>query len=766
MFKKYRYWIYSLLLVFFIPKALDFLFPLSGLYPPYSSVYLDRSGRVLRIFLARDQMWRIRLQDDEVSPYLRQTVLLYEDRYFYYHPGINPVAVVRAAFVNLRAGRVKQGASTITMQVARLIQPKSRTLLNKMLEVFRAFQLEWHYSKDEILAMYFNMAPYGGNIVGAEAAAYIYFGKSNRQFSRGEAAILTLIPQNPLKNCPSHDPERIRTLRDQLLERLDRSGLITPEEKRESQSEPIPADKRRMPFMIPHLSNRLNRLQQNQDRVETTIDLDIQLTAQQILQSRLSPLLSQHITNGAVVVIENISHHVMALVGSHDYFDRENQGQVNGANALRSPGSALKPFVYALALEQGFISPLSRIPDIPVSYGGYEPENYDGIYHGLVTTEEALSRSLNVPAVGLAAQVGYGNLYDFLKNAGLTSLNRSKDYYGLSLILGGCEVKLLELTNLYSGLANGGIFQEAVFVKNRPPTQSCKLLKPGTCYILSEILSQVRRPELPAVWESGVNLAKVAWKTGTSYGNKDAWSIGYTPRYTVGVWIGNFDGRGVSGMTGADMAGPVMFDLINQLEKNTDKRWFLPPDDVHIRQVCTKSGMPRSEYCASTSQELYLPGISPNHVCTVHKSYMIDQKNGFRLCSHCRQNRAYDEKVFEEWPAEVAVWMERNGYRMDRIPEHWPHCSRIVGGSAPVIRFPANNCQFKIRPNVNLKYQRILLDASVSNQTRKIFWFLNGKLLFAGSPIEKFFWEPRPGTHTLVCVDDEGRSSEIIITIN
>lgn len=750
---------------FFVANRLSPL-PLTKLHPTPSTVVLDRNDQMLRAFLAPDEMWRIRVTSDEISPILKKAVLAYEDRYFYWHFGINPISIARAALTNMRAGSVVQGGSTITMQVARMMQPKDRTFLNKFTEAFRALQLEWLFSKEEILTLYFNMAPYGGNIVGVGAAARFYFNKSPAQLSLGEAALLTAIPNSPNQLRPDINLKKAGTARKKILQLLVDCDIIDAKRRDEALSESLPTQRYELPFLTPHLATTLQQRFPHTERLQTTIELKIQTLAKNILKRHLTPLKSRGIDNGAIVVIDNESREALALVGSTDFFDDKIDGQVNGAMSPRSPGSALKPFIYALGIEHGLISPQTLLNDVPVEYSGYVPQNYDELYHGAVSMEEALIHSLNVPAVNLYAQLGEDGIYSFLKDAGISTLPKPKEYYGLSLILGGCEVTLLELTNLYAGLATGGVFGPVRFLKSQPQPPGKSLLSPGACYVITEILSKLRRPELPAVWEAALDIPKVAWKTGTSYGHRDAWSIGYNPEYTIGVWIGNFDGRGAPGLVGAEASAPVLFDLFDAIAKPSATRWFIQPTGVERRQVCSVSGMPLSEYCASAIDELSIPGVSPHQPCTLHQLVLVDQKTGQRLCSHCRIGRKYSEKIFEHWPAEIASWLTRNGRVIDPIPEHFIHCSKIVTGEGPVIHSPTANTEYKIRPGVNLDYQKILLDASVSNQTQKIFWFLNNRLIYSGVPNRKVFLTPQQGRHTLMCVDDEGRSSEVRIVIN
>ncbi len=740
-------------------------FPREKLIPKPSTAVVDRQGAMLRVFISSDQMWHIPVTGTNITPQLRQAVICYEDKYFNWHLGINPIALVRAAKANLKAGRIVQGGSTLTMQVARMMEPKPRNIRNKLIEMFRALQLEARYSKEQILNFYFNLAPYGGNIVGVVAAAQLYFNKRPDQLSLGECALLAAIPNSPTQLRPDVDRTATQKARDKVLRLMHRAGKISSQQLEEALAEPIPERRADLPFLAPHLCTYLVQNYPSSSRLETTIDVKAQQLAEAILEAHLQPWRRQGITNGSVVIIENKTQQVLAFVGSADFFDAANQGQVNGAMATRSPGSALKPFIYALGIEHGLISPQSRLYDIPVEYGGYQPENYDNTFHGMVSVTEALTRSLNVPAVNLSAALGEDGIYTFLKNAGVTTLKRERQHYGLSLILGGCEVTLLELTNLYAGLANGGIFRPYRLLKNQPEMPGKQLLSEGTCYIISELISQLRRPDLPASWEFSMNLPKVAWKTGTSYGHRDAWSIGYTPQYTIGVWIGNFDGKGAPALVGAEVAAPILFALFTALEQKSESRWFIQPASVAQRQVCAVSGRPLTENCAVASSELYLPGISPNLPCDIHQSILIDKKTGTRLCSHCRIGRQYEQRIVEQWPAEIATWMERNGFPIEKLPEHFPGCSKLASGDRPIIRSPSDNAEFKIRPSVSLKYQKILLDASVSNSSQKIFWFLDGRLVFHGPPAQKIFITPKIGNHHLICVDDEGRSSEVTFVV-
>lgn len=747
--------------------ALDLCFPLpqDRLFPKSSTLVLDNQGELLRAFLAPDDMWRLRVERDEIAPTLVDAVLAYEDRHFFHHPGVNPAALVRAGFANLGAGRIVQGGSTITMQVARMIEPKERTVMSKLIEMFRALQLELHYSKDEILTLYFNHAPYGGNIVGVGAASWAYFGKAPAQLSRGEAALLAAIPNSPNRHRPDVNPQGARSARDRVLRLQQACGDMTPAEVLAAGSENIPERRRDLPFSTPHLAEYLRRTYPDRERLATTIDRRAQELAEVTLLQHVAGLQGRDISNGAVVIIDNRSHRLLALAGSQNFFDSTAFGQVNGALSPRSPGSALKPFVYAQALDRGVISPRSLLNDVPVEFGGYKPVNYDENYSGVVSAEEALIRSLNVPAINLAAGVGGEEFFKLLKNGGVSTLNKPWAQYGLPIVLGGCEVTLLELTNLYAALADTGVFTPCRVLRDQPMAAGRPLFAPEAAYIVTEILAELRRPELPSVWDAAVNIPKVAWKTGTSLGKRDAWSIGYNRNYTIGVWIGNFDGRGSRGLVGAEVAAPLLFTIFEALNRGAQVEWFERPSRVSARQVCAVSGMPPTTLCVAMEQELYIEGVSPNRPCAIHEQILVDARSGVRLCNHCRAGHNVEERLISRWPTAIGTWLMRHGHAIDKFPAHNPQCPTVAEGSGPVIVSPAADAEFKIRPEVAREYQKLLLDASVTNATRTIYWFQNRKLIFSGDPASQVFITPTPGRHELICVDDAGRSSQVTITI-
>ena len=881
-----------LFLIITLSMLANWCFPLpkARLHPPVSQIVLDRNGEWLRAFLADDGMWRfsrqlsvISYQSQEVfdkpdtsltensyreantttdNYFLHQAMLTSEDRWFYYHYGINPVSIATALYDNLKAGEVVRGGSTITMQVARLMEPKARSIPNKLIEMFRALQLEHTYSKSEILTFYFNMLPYGGNIVGTAAASRFYFNKPQHALSLGEAALLAAIPNAPERLRPDRFPENARKAREKVLNRLLARRQISEQQWQEATQEPIPRKRYPLPFKAPHLSRmlvkenrshakpypstRLPHLQRHEwmgktdGRIYTTIDARVQETAVRILseyleaERKLSLRGSHSTSTGAIIVMDTQNRHVLAMVGSHDFFDREALGQVNGTLAPRSPGSALKPFVYALAMEQGLITPETLLFDVPITYAGYEPVNYNGKYNGYVTARQALARSLNVPAVNLnarlknrtsnstpiqhsKARVGGSTLHAFLKQAGISTLAPAQKY-GLSMVLGGCEVNLLELTTLYVGLANMGEFGSYQltlprnsrrgevtsplqgFRKPRVENHSSQhLLRKETSFIITEMLTDSQLPtntvKNPEAFERTMNLPKIAWKTGTSYGHRDAWCIGYSPTLTIGVWLGNFNGKGAPMLSGAEAATPILFALFTALTGQDTHRWFTKPEQLKTRQVCALSGAPVSSHCPIHKDDVYIPGISSVAVCTIHKRIYVNEATGYSLCSHCRKNSSQrsavssrrgevtsplqgfrkpkaeshfttdtslkdaQAQIFEEWPANAATWLAENGFAVPVLPKHNPLCTGTIAGNAPIILSPAEDTIYYIREGVPLENQKIRLIASASSRTQDLFWFLDGELIFQGNAGEQYWLTPAKGKHVLTCVDAEGRSA-------
>jgi len=760
----------TILIVFVFGTAVlfvaDRLFPLpkGRMFRKPSHFVYSREGLLMRAFSSSDRFWRKPVGLEEISPLMLKSVLVSEDRWFYYHTGFNPFSIIAAAYDNIKAGRTVRGGSTITMQIARMIEPKERTVLNKFVELLRAVQLELHYDKDELLEMYLNMLPYGGNIEGIGAASLLYFDKTPASLSLAEIATLTAIPVRPSDFRPDADPEKCRERRNRVLERLFASGVIERSEYDDAVDEEIPLERRQLPFIAPHFCQY--QIDEEPDKVviNSTIDDAVQLFCERIARQSHFGLKQKGVNNLSVVVIDNRNGELLAMVGSPDFYDRSHDSQVNGALASRSPGSALKPFVYGLAFERGLISPELKVEDIPVNYAGYEPVNYDNEYHGVVSVREALINSFNIPAVNILSEVGLKRLYDLLEEGGISTLDRKYYEYGLPLILGAAEVSLLELSNLYASLGRSGIRKPLITDSDVKSDSTIEILSPEASFLLSDILSGLQRPDLPGSWEFTMGMPKIAWKTGTSYGRRDAWTIGYNPRFTVGVWAGNFSGEGSADIVGAEVAAPVMFDIFNELSKGLEPVWFEIPDGVGVRKVSAVSGMLPNEFCSKTINEYYIRGVSPVKRDNIETRIFVDNKSGLQLGRDCLHGRDYREEIVQNWPPRLAGWLAEHG-TLTGIPPLDPQCRGSVIDDAPVIVSPEPGSKFVMVKYLPNDYQNIMLEAE-STTGGNLHWFIDNRHYATARSGEKLFYTPELGVHEIMCVDSRGRSHSLTFEVN
>ncbi len=766
-----KYWwrvagpILGLLLAAVLLDSLVFPLPNDRLFKQSAKFVYSRDHQLINAYLSSDDYWRKQIELKRISPILIGSVLASEDRWFYFHPGVNLVSLVNAAIDNVKAGKIIRGGSTITMQIARMMEPKPRTIKSKLIEILRSFQLEAHFTKDELLEMYFNLAPYGGNIEGVGAASYFYFDKPPSELTVAQTALLTILPNSPSLLNPTKDIDACIIGRNKVLDVLLSRGLITRAEYDDALLETINPVITAPPDHAPHFCRDFALAASGGTEVMTTIDMDIQNHCHEILKNYRYVLQARDIHNASLVVLDNMTGELLAMIGSIDFNDNRNQGQVNGSIAARSPGSTLKPFVYALAMDKGLISPNMYLEDLPVYYSGYSPENFDDSYSGIVSASDALKQSLNVPAVNLASKVGLNDYFDILKRGGLSTLEGKYYDYGLPLVLGSCEIKLVELANLYRALANSGIYSHYKTELNSITLSADTLYSTGASYIVTEILSELKRPEFPASWEFSENIPRIAWKTGTSYGRKDAWSVGYNPQYTVAVWAGNFDAQPSPELIGAEAAAPILFDIFTALTSKSKGGWFERPKEVDTRLVCAASGLLPGTYCESTVEEMYIPGVSPTFRCEIHKEILVDSKTGHKLCRYCRQGKECNHEIYEVWPAKIATWLSKTGNVLKTVPNHNPECRGVYYGDRPIINSPKEDVEYFIRGHIPLEQQCIMLDASVASGAKTIYWFVDGVLFCDSAPGKKAFYQPEPGIHTILCSDDQGRSSSIDIEI-
>lgn len=751
----------ALLVIAFIILNIAFPLPKHKLEREKSVMVYDRDGNLLRAFTTEDGMWRTYTPIEEVSPLFKKALIAYEDQRFYQHPGIDPFALTRAVWTNVTQGRIVSGFSTITMQLARMIEPKERTIWSKLAEMFRTVQIELSYSKDDILEFYINIAPYGGNIEGIGSASYIYFNKPHDQLSIGEMAILVGLPNSPTQYRPDLHPEKAKAQRDKVLNLLSNEGVITENEYQEALYEPIPKDRFDMPFYAPHLTEYMKLKADGESHIYTTINLEKQKTCNDLLKKHIRILKQRGIHNGAVVVIDNESRDVLAYVGSAGYFDDESQGMVNGVIAQRSPGSALKPFVYVLSAEEGSIGTGTMLVDLPEDFSGFEPQNYDKKFRGMVSASEALALSLNIPAVKLLRGLKYKNLYNKLKEGGIATLTHPEEHYGLSLILGGLEVRLIELANLYSTLANLGMHEKYKLKTNSKQEDARRIFSEEASYIVSEMLAEDHYLSSTINWETTLGNHKIAWKTGTSYAHRDAWSFGYDKDYTVGVWIGNFDNRESSDIVGIGVATPLMFDIFKGITEDLTPQWLGKPPGVGTRRVSTASGKLPREYDTQTEEELYIIGVTSKEKDMIRQKVILDKETGLRLYYHCMEGKDYEEKVMEIWPGNVRTWMEKNGYPVDTIPQVHPDCQILLEDEGPKVETPSDNAIYYIRNDLPIDEQKITFRAHPEKGNKKVFWFVDDVHYGTNEVGEDLLYTPEEGKHTLTVMDEEGRTTTI-----
>jgi len=758
-YKKVSFFFLSVILISILFFVVDLLFPIKTKLA-YSTVVYSSDTTLIYAFLSQDDKWRMKILDKEISKELEKTMLFKEDKWFYYHFGVNPFSIIRALFSNAFYGKRTSGASTITMQTARLIEPKERTYFSKIKEMFRAIQLEVHYSKKEILKIYMDKLPYGGNIEGVKAASFIYLKKSPEKLSLAEIVALSIIPNRPNSLTPGRNNEVIINERNKWLKKIEKSKLFSDISISDAIDEPFNAKRNILPSKAPHYCLRLKRENKNEALIYGTLNIKQQSKVEKITKDYVKMLNCMNIHNACVLVAENSTGNIIAYVGSADFNDSYDGGQVDGITAIRSPGSTLKPFLYAVGFEKGLITPKTKISDVSSNYNGYEPENYDGKFYGNVSVEFALANSLNIPAVKLLNMLGVNTFISYLNKANFRQISKDEKKMGLSVILGGCGTSLEELTSFYCCFANTGIFKPFSFIKTDSVKKTERLLSDCSVYMTTEILTQLTRPDLPTSWENGVHIPKIAWKTGTSYGRRDAWSIGYNKKFTIGVWVGNFSGESVPELMGATIAAPLLFSVFNAIDYNSPEKWFAMPDSLGVRYVCQESGLIPDRNCTNTVIDYYIPGISSMEKCKHIIEVAISPDSSISYCSECKPETGYIKAFYSNYPPEIIEWFEENKINYKKIPGHNTECSRVFAKGAPVIVSPINKNSYYRAEDDSME---ILLKCNVNVDVRKVYWFINKKFYAECAYNEKIFFQPPSGRITIECVDDKGRKSEIWI---
>lgn len=740
--------------LFLLFLLLNRIFPAPA-YFQYSTIITDHNGEVVHAFLTPDEKWRMKTELEEISPLLRKTIIEKEDRYFYSHPGVNLFAVGRAMVNNLLRMKRTSGASTITMQVARLLEPRKRTWFNKSIEMFRALQLEWKYSKDEIFQLYLNHVPYGGNIEGVKSASLLYFKKNPDHLSLAEITALSIIPNRPSSLVIGRNNDLIVKERNIWLKRFAGNKVFTQKEIQDALQEPLDASRGSVPKYIPHLAYKLKR--QGGHIINTNIVLNTQLKTEKLVQDHVRVLTLKNIRNAAVVIIDNQSHNVITYVGSGNFFDTTDAGQVNGAAAIRQPGSTLKPLLYGLCIDKGLMTPKTVITDVAVSYDGYAPENYDRQFNGYVTMEYALEYSLNIPAVKGLRMLGKDALVQQLAHCDFYQVRKDQRKLGLSMVLGGCGANLEELTGLYSIFANEGKFFRPNYIKNEDVIRGKEILSPAATFMINETLSKVNRPDFPLNWQSTEHMPKIAWKTGTSYGRRDAWSIGYNKKYTVGVWVGNFSALGIPELSGANVATPLLFKIFNTLDYDSDREWFARPADCDIRLACSETGMPPAGHCTKTVTDYFIPLVSSTHTCNNTRELALSPDEKTSYCKVCMPAAGYKKKSFKVVSAEMQHYFEERRIGYQKIPPHNASCEMIFKESGPSITSPKNGSEYYISKK---NPEPLQLTCYTGNDVSKVYWYIDNQFYKATDAHSKQFFMPREGPVKISCTDDKGRNRD------
>jgi len=777
---KRRMLIYMLL----IPPALCFWFALPRplFDDPVSAVILDRNGNLLGAKISADQQWRFP-ESRSVPEKFSKALIHYEDRWFIFHRGFNPFALARALWLNVKHRRIVSGGSTITMQVVRLMRKNQpRTYSEKFLELFLALRLEFTWSKSDILRLYASHAPFGGNVVGMDAAAWRYFGTDAGNLSWAEAATLAVLPNSPGLIYPGRNPRFLLAKRNRLLYLLHQRGVIDQATCELAMSENLPVRPFPLPQWAPHLLDRTVSNAPKGTSIITTLDLSLQKRVAAILDMHGTQLSANEIHNAAALVLEVNTGKVLAYAGNLPAtLPRESGNQVDIITAPRSTGSILKPFLYAAMLNDGLLLPNTLVPDIPVQIGGFIPENYNLTYDGAVPARMALSRSLNIPAVKMLQQYGVEQFYSLLKRLGMTTLNKPAEHYGLTLILGGAEARLWDLAGIYASMArtlnhyneNGARYRKEDFhppvyleaPDTKPPVfrDQSSILDAGSIWLTFEAMVEVSRPDAEQQWQQFSSSHKIAWKTGTSFGNRDGWAIGVTPEYVVAVWAGNASGEGRPGLTGILAAAPILFNIFKTLPSTT---WFGTPVKALMEvPVCRYSGHRASSLCEFTDKALIPLAGAKSTPCPYHQLIHLDKTGQWQVNANCESPENMQHVAWFVLPP-VQEWYFRNKNPFYKVLP--PFRSDCQGGNERKnmgIIYPGNHSKIYIPVDLDGKPGSAVFKLAHRNPDAMVYWHLDNVFVGTTTQIHQMALSPERGTHRLTWVDQQGENLTIVFEV-
>ena len=740
----------------FLVTGYIFCLPRHLFHVPYSTVVTDRNEELLGARIASDGQWRFPPRNTTPEK-IKECLITFEDKHFYHHWGVNPFAIGRAFYQNVKNKRIVSGGSTLTMQTIRLARNESRTFREKLIEMIWATRLEFRASKEEILSMYISHAPFGGNVVGLDAAAWRYFGHSADDLSWAESAMLAVLPNAPAMIHLSKGRKTLLDKRNRLLKQLLEKKTIDSSTYELAISEPLPDEPHALPQIAPYLVSRFYQ-ERNGEYSRSTINKGIQTQIEDLAERWSNEFRRSDIRNLAILVIDIPSNQVVAYCGNVHFDQKQGGNQVDVIQAPRSTGSILKPFLYYAMLQEGSLLPDMLLPDVPVNINGFTPQNFSMQFEGAVPASEALARSLNIPAVTMLQRYGVPKFHSFLQQIGLKTINRSSFHYGLSLILGGAEATLWDVTNAYAMMGRSLL---------QLPQRSCSLLlptsritestdpfQPGAVWQTFDALKEVNRPE-EIDWKSIPSMQTIAWKTGTSYGFRDAWAVGVTPRYAVGVWVGNATGEGKLGLVGAQTAGPVLFDIFNLLPASS---WFTRPAGIFVEaEVCRKSGHLKGRFCDEMDTLLVLPAGLRTEACPYHHLVTLSADESQRIYENCANT---EPTLRKSWFTLPPVW---EWYYKQHHPEYKPLPPFKAGCGEDTFQpmqfiYPPMNARIKLPKQLDGSKGFLTVELAHNNPNATVFWHLDETYQAQTQDFHKISLQPAAGKHSLTAVDGEGNT--------
>ena len=761
------------ILITILVIAYIFCLPRQLFHVPYSTVVTDRNGELLGARIASDGQWRFPPRNTTPEK-IKQCLITFEDRHFYHHWGVNPVSTGRAAYQNLKNKRIVSGGSTLTMQTIRLARNKSRTFGEKFIEMILATRLEFRASKEKILSMYVSHAPFGGNVVGLDAAAWRYFGHSAEELSWAEAAMLAVLPNAPAMIHLSKSRQSLLNKRNRLLKQLYGRKIIDSSTYELAISEPLPDEPHPLPQIAPHLVSRFYQ-ERNGKYSVSTIDRGIQTQIENAAERWSNEFNRSDIRNLAILVIDIQTNQVVAYCGNVNFKRKQSGNQVDVIQAPRSTGSILKPFLYYAMLQEGSLLPHTLLPDIPININGFTPQNFSLQFEGAVPASEALARSLNIPAVTMLQKYGAPKFHTFLRQIGLKTINRPASHYGLSLILGGAEATLWDVTNTYAHMGRSLLqlpqtecsllLSDSEGSENSEAVTSAKttdIFQPGAVWQTFNALTEVNRPE-EIDWKSIPSMHPIAWKTGTSHGFRDAWAVGVTPHYAIGVWVGNATGEGKPGLVGARTAGPVLFDIFSLLPPT---QWFKRPGNVFVKtEVCRKSGHLKGRFCEETDTLLILPAGLKTEACPYHHLITLSADETHRIYENCANLEPTIQKSWFTLPP-VWEWYYRQHHpEYSPLPPFKPGCGEDALQPMQFI-YPPMNARIVLPKQMDGSPGYMTAELAHGNPATTIFWHLDNTYLTQTQDFHKISLQPTPGKHSLTAVDSAGNTVTTTFYIN